>query len=116
MYYIDFEISSIVKSKTQLLCTVHGSLVYSFNWTKDGRIISDNDPLFSQSLIITNRSTVTSEVVLSHVNIYHSVGTYQCSLADGNGRLAVASCYINGQYIYIKHVVLCILCSYLKMV
>ena len=63
----------------------------SFIWTKDGGIISDSDPLFSQSLAITNRSTVTSKVILSHVNISHSVGMYQCSLADGNGRLAVAS-------------------------
>ena len=68
----------------------------SFNWTKDGRIIPGNDPLFAQSVIITNRSTVTSKVILSRVNISHSLGTYQCSLADGNGRVTVASHIING--------------------
>ena len=75
-FYIGFVITSFNINKSQLICTVIGSLVNSFHWTKDGRLISDNDPLFSQGLVVINRYTVTSEVVLSCVNISHSVGTY----------------------------------------
>ena len=97
-YFIDFAITSIyINSTSHIICTVSGGLVNSYNWTRDGVVINCTDPKFSLTLSITNRSSVTSQVALSvHNNISHSVGTYQCNLADGNGRVAVASHIISG--------------------
>ena len=97
-FYTDFAITSIyINSKSHIICVVSGGLVNSYNWTRDSVVINCTDPKFSSTLSITNRFSVISQVALSvHNNNSHSVGTYQCILADGNGRVAVASHIISG--------------------
>ena len=68
----------------------------TFSWTRDGVVVSDSDLLFTQSLTLTNRSVVTSQLVLSSANISSLVGTYQCIVTDGNGRTSMVSQIING--------------------
>ena len=70
-----------------------------YTWTRDGAVISDSDPLFSQTLTLTNRSAVTSQLVLSSANIFSLVGTYKCIVIDGNGRRSTSSQVINGNFL-----------------
>jgi len=84
----------------KLICTVIGGLVNSYTWKRDGVIISDSDPLFNPTLTITDRSTVTSQLVLSGANISSFVGTYQCIITDGGGRMSTATHIINGNNNY----------------
>ena len=59
-------------------------------------MISDGDPLFTQTLTLTDRPTVTSLLVLSSANISSSLGTsYQCVVSDVIGRISRAR-IING--------------------
>ena len=91
-----------VRNASHLICTVRGGLVNSYTWTKDGVLISDSDLLFNQTLTLTDNSTVISQLVLSSANISSLVGTYQCIVTDGNGRMAKASLQINGKVLYIQ--------------
>jgi len=70
---------------------VRGGLVDSYTWTREGLVISKSDPLFNITLTITDRYTVTSQLVLSSYNISSLVGTYQCIITDGNGRMSTAT-------------------------
>ena len=70
-----------------------------YTWTRDGVVISDSDPLFSQTLTLTNRSTVTSQLVLSSANISSLVGTYKCIVTDSNRRRSTSSQVINGNFL-----------------
>ena len=76
------------------------------SWTRDGVLISDSDPLFMQTLTLTDKSTVTSQLVLSSANISSLVGTYQCFVTDGNGQRSEASLIINGNNVFVN------LCAY----
>jgi len=67
-----------------------------YTWTRDGTVISDSDPLFNQTLTITDRSRVTSQLVLSSANFKSLSGIYQCRIIDGNRRMSMASLIING--------------------
>ena len=69
----------------------------SYIWTRDSVLISDSDPLFNQTLTITDNSTVTSQLILASANISSLMGTYQCTVTDGNGRMAKVSLQINGK-------------------
>jgi len=86
---------------SQLICTVSGGLVNTYSWTRNGVVISDSDTLFNQSLTITDKSTVTSQLVLSSYNISSLVGTYQCRITDGNRRISIASYTSNNNIIII---------------
>ena len=89
-----------VRNTSQLICTVRGGLVNLYTWTRDSGLISDSDPLFTQTLTLTDISSVTSELILSSANISSLVGTYQCIVTDGNGRIAASSQVINGKVLF----------------
>ena len=89
-----------VRNTSQLICTVRGGLVNSYTWTRYSVLISDSDPLFTQTLTIADRSSVTSELILSSANNSSLVGTYQCIVTDGNGRMAKASLQMNGKVLF----------------
>jgi len=63
---------------SQLICTVSGGLVNSYTWT------------------ITDRSTVTSQLVLSSFNFPNLFGIYRCNISDSYGRKLIALFDING--------------------
>ena len=67
-------------------------------WFKDGAMISIDDPLFTQSMVLLNRTTATSQVVLSSGNISNFVGTFSCEITDGNGRTSDSILDINGMF------------------
>jgi len=86
----------------ELTCTVHGGLVIEFNWTRDGEHINSSDPLFTQSVEITNRLNVTSELVLRNNHRSKFQGTFQCFVKDGLDRISVATIHLNGMMYNIK--------------
>ena len=89
-----------IRNTSQLICTVRGGLLNSYTWTRDSVLISDSDPLFNQTLRVTDRSSVISQLVLSSANISSLVGAYQCFVTDGNGRMAKALLQINGKVLF----------------
>ena len=71
----------------QIICTSQGGLVNLVTWYKNGRTITIEDPKFSQTMVILNRSTPTTQLVLFSTNIYNFQGTFHCKIMDGNGRI-----------------------------
>ena len=69
----------------------------SYTWTRNGVAISENDDVFNQSIIITDRSNVISQLVLSKANNSSLTGTFQCRITDGIGRNSMASHITNGK-------------------
>ena len=72
-------------------CTVRGGLVDSYTWMKDGVEISTSDSLYNQTLTITNRSAVTTELLFSSADNSSLLGSFTCNITDGNGRISMAS-------------------------
>ena len=65
-------------------------------WRKDDIIISSDDPLFSQTMMLINRTTATTQLILSSGNISNFVGTFTCEITDGNGRITSSDLQTNG--------------------
>ena len=68
-----------------------------YNWTKDGVLIERDDQQFRQSMRITDRRLVTSQVVLCSSNRSYFQGTFQCTVTDGIGRVSFATINFNGK-------------------
>ena len=72
---------------SQIICTSQGGIINLVTWYKNDKMITSEDPNFSQSMVIPNRSTPTTQLVLFSRNIYNFQGTFCCKIMDGNGRI-----------------------------
>ena len=72
---------------SQIMCTSQGGIINLVTWYKNDKMITSEDPNFSQSMVIPNRSTATTQLVLFSTNIYNFQGTFCCKIMDGNGRI-----------------------------
>ena len=72
-------------------CTVRGGLVDSYTWMRGDVEISASDSLYNQTLTITNRSAVTTELLLFTVDNSSLLGSFTCNITDGNGRISMVS-------------------------
>ena len=86
------------RESSELICTSRGGLVNIVRWFKEGAMISIDDSLFTQSMVLLNMTTATSQLVLSSANISNFVGTFSCEIMDGNGRTSDSSLEINGKF------------------
>ena len=50
---------------SQLICTIVGGLASISKWYRHREIITSEDDLFSQTIVTLNKTTATSQVVLS---------------------------------------------------
>ena len=86
------------RESSELICTSRGGLVNNVRWFKDGVMISIDDPQFTQSMVLLDRTTATSQLVLSSGNISNFIGTFSCEIMDGNGRDSVSILEMNGMF------------------
>ncbi len=80
-----------------MICTIHGGLVTSIWWTKNNIPIISGTTFIEASPVI-DRLAVSTTYVLSGSNISNFVGTFECSVIDGNGRTSSSGpLLINGK-------------------
>ncbi len=87
------------RQSLQLTCTVRGGLVMSIQWTKNNiPIITGTTFVEADSMI--DRLAVSTIYILSG-NVSNFVGTFECSVTDGNGRISSSGpLLINGKQIF----------------
>ena len=81
---------------SQLICTIVGGLANISKWYRNGVIITSEDDLFSQTIVILSKKTATSQVVLSSGSNSNFVGLFGCEITDGNGRTTNSTLQLNG--------------------
>ena len=99
MQYIFLDLSAMLEyfcESSQLICTIVGGLASISKWYRHGEIITSEDDLFSQTTVILNKTTATSQVVLSSGSNCNFVGLFTCEITDGNGRTANSTLQLNG--------------------
>ena len=83
------------RDSSQLTCTSSGGLVTSVRWSVDNADITNDSPLFSQTITLVDRLTATYHLVLSG-DISNFMGTFSCGVIDGDMRSSSASHETNG--------------------
>ena len=86
------------RESSQLICTTVGGLVNISTWYKNDEIISNEDDTFSETVIL-NKTTSTSQLVLFSGSKSNFVGLFTCEITDGNGRTAISTLQLNGNFI-----------------
>ncbi len=86
IYYVDLTANlNYSRQSLQLTCIVRGGLVSSVQWTNNNVPIITGTTFIEADPVI-DRLAVSTTYVLSGSNISNFVGTFECSVTDGNGR------------------------------